>query len=82
MTFFELAWTLRGYDELMLDIKENQEFVELLLNKILSVRKDQARKFAQAGVDILHIGDDVCDVNGLLFDYDYWKKTFNDLQNN
>ena len=58
-TIFEIAWHLRGMTEIFTDIAFNAPFAEYLLDRITSVRCFQARRFAEAGVDMLKIGDDV-----------------------
>ena len=58
-TIFEIAWHLRGMTELFTDMAFNPEFAERLLDRITAIRAFQARRFAEAGVDMLKIGDDV-----------------------
>lgn len=59
MTIFELAWYLRGMEELMIDFYDDIEFNDALLDKITDIRIVMARKYAEAGTDILMLGDDV-----------------------
>ena len=58
-TIFEIAWHMRGMPEFFDDIAFNPEFAEFLLDKITAIRCFQARRFAEAGVDMLKIGDDL-----------------------
>ncbi len=58
-TIFEIAWHLRGMTELFADMAFNPAFAERLLDRITAIRCFQARRFAEAGVDMLKIGDDV-----------------------
>jgi uroporphyrinogen decarboxylase len=58
-TIFEIAWHLRGLTELFTDIAFNPAFAERLLDRITPIRCFEARRFAEAGVDMLKIGDDV-----------------------
>jgi uroporphyrinogen decarboxylase len=58
-TIFEIAWHLRGMTELFTDIAFHPAFAERLLDRISSIRCFEARRFAEAGVDMLKIGDDV-----------------------
>jgi uroporphyrinogen decarboxylase len=58
-TIFEIAWQLRGMTELFSDIAFNPPFAARLLDRITAVRKFQARRFAESGVDLLKIGDDM-----------------------
>lgn len=58
-TIFEIAWHMRGMDNLFMDIALNPEFAEYLLERITEIRCFQARRYAEAGVDLLKIGDDL-----------------------
>lgn len=58
-TIFEIAWHMRGMEELFTDIAFNPPFAEYLLDRITAIRCFQVRRYAQAGVDMLRIGDDV-----------------------
>jgi Uroporphyrinogen-III decarboxylase len=59
MTIFEMAWYLRGMEDLMIDFYDDPEFNEALLDEITDIRIVMARKYAEAGTDILMLGDDV-----------------------
>lgn len=58
-TIFEIAWQMRGMEELFSDLAFNQEFATYLLDRVTETRCFQARRYAEAGVDMLKIGDDV-----------------------
>ena len=58
-TIFEIAWHMRGMEELFSDIAFNPPFAEYLLDRITEIRCFQARRYAAAGVDMLKIGDDM-----------------------
>ena len=58
-TIFEIAWHMRGMPEFFDDIAFHPELAEFLLDKITPTRCFQARRFAEAGVDMLKIGDDL-----------------------
>lgn len=65
-TIFELAWYLRGMDNLLMDMVINKEFVNLLMDKILEFYVPAGKKLASIGVDIIWIGDDVGMQNGMI----------------
>ena len=65
-TILETAYCLRGLPQLMVDFFERPEYVELLFETIAEQRRFQARRFAEAGVDILRIGDDIATQGSLL----------------
>ena len=58
-TIFEIAWHMRGMEELFQDLAFNPAFAEYLLDRITTIRCVQARLQAAAGVDMLKIGDDM-----------------------
>ena len=75
-TLFEVAWGVRGFENFLMDLLINPEMVELLLNKITSIRCRQAEIFAQANVDILRLGDDVGTERGMLISPEVFRKWF------
>ena len=58
-TIFEIAWHMRGMAELFSDMAFNPPLAEYLLDRITAIRCFQARRHAEAGVDLLKIGDDL-----------------------
>ncbi|MDA3960741.1 MAG: hypothetical protein PF961_08120 [Planctomycetota bacterium] len=58
-TVWERAWYLRGMERLVYDFVENPEFANALLDLITARSCRRAAAFAAAGVDVLHLGDDV-----------------------
>lgn len=58
-TIFEIAWHLRGMEELFNDLRFHPAFAQSLLDRITAIRCAQARLHAAAGVDLLKIGDDM-----------------------
>ncbi len=59
MDIFETSWYLRGLDTMLMDFYVNEEFAGALLDKITEFKVALAKKWVQAGVDILTTGDDV-----------------------
>ena len=74
MTVFEVAWALRGMEQLFVDFAENPELAEHLLDRITAIRCRMARHFAEAGCDVLALGDDVGTQHGLLMSRDMWRR--------
>jgi len=75
-TIFEIAWHMRGMDNLFMDIVNNPTFAEYLLERITQIRCFQAKRYAEAGVDLLKIGDDLGTQRGLLMSRDMYRKWF------
>lgn len=73
-TFFERAWHLRSMENLFVDFYDNPELATALLDKLLELRLFMATRYAAAGVDILHIGDDVGIQKTLLLSVDLWRQ--------
>jgi len=65
-TLLETAYLMRGLEQLMLDFCERPAYVEVLFEKLAAQRRFQARRFAEAGVDVLRIGDDIATQQGLM----------------
>jgi len=74
MTIFEVSWQIRGFNELLSDFLINEEYAQCLLDRITKLRCFQAKRFAQAGVDVLHIGDDVGMQDRLMMSPFLWRK--------
>jgi len=73
-TIFELAWALRGMEALLLDLALNPGFAAALLDRITDIRCSMARRFAQGGVDVLRLGDDIGSQRGLLMSPATWRQ--------
>jgi uroporphyrinogen decarboxylase len=73
-TILETAYELRGLERLMMDLVEQPEFAAALFEKLAERRRFQARRFAEAGADILRIGDDIATQRGLLISPALYRK--------
>ncbi len=73
-TIFELAWELAGMEKLMTDFYTNPQFVERLFDIITNLRIIMARRFVEAGVDVLRLGDDVGAQKGMLISPKIWRR--------
>jgi uroporphyrinogen decarboxylase len=71
---FETAFALRGLDNLLVDFVRNPEMAEALLERLTRLRCSQARAYAQAGVDVLLLGDDVSSQQGMLMHPRLWRR--------
>jgi uroporphyrinogen decarboxylase len=74
MTIFEVAWQIRGLERLLMDFFENQELAACLLDRITERSLFRARKFAEVGIDIIHVGDDVGMEHKMLMSPATWRK--------
>jgi uroporphyrinogen decarboxylase len=73
-TVFEIAWHMRGMDRFFMDLSLDPRFAERLLEKIVERRCFQARRYAEAGVDLLKIGDDVGTQHSMLMSPALYRK--------
>ncbi|MFA5263704.1 MAG: uroporphyrinogen decarboxylase family protein [Opitutaceae bacterium] len=65
-TILETSYEMRGIPELMMDFYERPDYVRYLFERIARERLFQARRFAEAGVDVLRIGDDIASQENLI----------------
>jgi uroporphyrinogen decarboxylase len=71
---FERAWTLRGFDTFLLDMALDPDFVEELLDRILTIQLVLIRRFIDLGVDGGYFGDDYGAQENMLFSPKMWRK--------
>jgi uroporphyrinogen decarboxylase len=76
VTIFEVAWQLRGLEEMFRDFRDAPAFAECLLDRITEIRCGEARFFAEQDVDVLILGDDVSMQTGMLMSPATWRKWF------
>jgi len=65
-TILETAYCMRGIERLFADFYERPDYVDFLFERIAERRRFQARRFAEAGVDVLRVGDDIANQRNLL----------------
>ena len=65
-TILETAYLMRGMERLFADFYERPAYVYRLFAEIAARRCFQARRFAEAGVDVLRLGDDIATQEGLI----------------
>ncbi|MBM3216293.1 hypothetical protein FJZ36_15440 [Candidatus Poribacteria bacterium] len=71
---FETSWQITGFEKMFEDMQMNPAFVEAVLEHVCQDNCFRARRFAQAGVDILGTGDDVGMKHGLMMHPDMWRR--------
>ena len=75
MTLFELAWYLRGMDLFMEELIGEEEIATALLDTLTAIRVGMARRYAQAGADVLMLGDDVATQIDMMISPALWRAT-------
>lgn len=73
---FERAWSLRGFDALLVDMMDQPTWVEELLDRITEIQIVLARRFVALGVDGGYFGDDYGAQNSLLFSPRLWTEMY------
>jgi len=71
-TIFEQSWYLRGLDNLLLDMLERPHLAEALLDRVTDVACFSARRFAEAGADLIRTGDDIGTQRGMMMSAPMW----------
>jgi uroporphyrinogen decarboxylase len=73
---FERAWSLRGFDQFLMDLVAEPAWVEGLLERITLMQLELARRFVALGVDGGYFGDDYGAQKSLLFSPRLWRQLF------
>ena len=71
---FERAWSLRGFEQISLDLGRDQEFVGALLDRITAIQLVLIQRFIDLGVAGGYFGDDYGAQRNLLFSPVQWRK--------
>lgn len=74
ITIFEIAWYLRGMERFLIDMMTDPELACYHMDRITSIRCECARRYVMAGVDVLHIGDDVATQIDMMMSPDVWRE--------
>jgi len=74
MCLFERAWSLRGFDALLMDMLERTEWVEELLDRITEIQVKLSLRFVAAGVAGGYFGDDYGAQRAMLFSPRLWRR--------
>ena len=73
-TIFEGAEMLRGMSKLMIDLIENEGFVNELMDELMQYHFEVGKKLIELGVDIIYIGDDAGSQHSMLIAPEMWRK--------
>jgi uroporphyrinogen decarboxylase len=71
-SLYERAWTLRGMENLMMDMIENPEFVHGLLDAIADYNIAQVHEACKYDIDGVYFGDDWGQQTGLILGSKLW----------
>lgn len=74
MTIWEAAWYLRSMPDLLMDMMLEDEKAAILLDRITDYAVRRVKLYAEAGVDIVSMGDDVGMQSGPLMSVELWEQ--------
>ena len=75
-TIYEVAWQIRGLEELLTDMMMQPEMADCLYDRIAALRTAQVQAYVRAGCDILMLGDDVSAQTGMIMSPATWRRFF------
>ncbi|WP_297086497.1 uroporphyrinogen decarboxylase family protein [uncultured Draconibacterium sp.] len=73
-SLYERAWSMRGMENLLMDMMMYPDFVHELFTKIADYNIAQMSKAMEYDIDAIYFGDDWGQQHGLIFGYDMWKE--------
>jgi uroporphyrinogen decarboxylase len=71
---FEPAWYLRGMENFLCDMLDNDAIAEACLERMATLQYEIARRFALTGADVIVYGDDVGTERGMMIDPETWRR--------
>ncbi len=76
-TIWETAWYMRGMENLMCDMISEDDMATVLLDRVTESAVMRAQAFAEAGADVIFLGDDIGMQHTIMMSeelYDTWLK--------
>lgn len=75
-SLFERAWSLAGFEEVLVGLHTEPDRIERLLEAITERQVILAQRYVKAGVDGGYFGDDLGTQSGMLFNPEVWRRLF------
>jgi uroporphyrinogen decarboxylase len=76
LTMFEMAWHMTGMEKFMVDMSAGEEYIEVLLDRVLAFSIGVGKRLVELGVDGVWTGDDFGAQNGMLISPRMWRRYF------
>ncbi len=73
-TIWETSWYIRGMENLMMDMLCEEEMANAVFDMVEKMSTDRAMIYANAGVDILFLGDDIGMQHSIMMSEELYKK--------
>jgi uroporphyrinogen decarboxylase len=73
-SLYERAWSMRGMENLLMDMMMYPDFVHELFTKIADYNIEQMTRAMEYDIDAIYFGDDWGQQTCLIFGYDMWKE--------
>jgi uroporphyrinogen decarboxylase len=73
-TVWETAWYLRSMEDLMVDMLSDDERATVLFDRVTDLACQRSRLYAQAGADIVELGDDIGMQQTAMMNPDLWRQ--------
>jgi uroporphyrinogen decarboxylase len=71
---FQTVWSLRTRVKLFMDFYDHPEFARALFRRVTDIRIAQAERFAEAGVDMISINDDIGTQKSMIMSVPMWRE--------
>ena len=75
-SIFEAAHYIRGFENTLMDMAIDEDYANLLFDKMMRFPLRAGLNLIDAGVDMVWLGDDVSTQSNMLFSLDMWRKYF------
>jgi len=75
-SIFEIAWNLTGMEKFIMDLATQEEYVYVLLDRIMDFSIKCGLKMIDLGVDLIWAGDDVGTQKGMMISPEMWREVF------
>jgi uroporphyrinogen decarboxylase len=73
-TLWERSWYIRSMEDLMADMMGDDERASLLLDRVAGAATQRMQAAARAGVDLVHLGDDIGMQSSPMMAPEFWEK--------
>jgi uroporphyrinogen decarboxylase len=75
-TIFETAWYLVGLEKFLLDLVNDESYVQPLLDRILEINLETGKRLITLGADMIWAGDDFGGQEGMIMSPELWRRIF------